>query len=124
MGKIHLTQDVSSISRSADIVPRHRNCAMKVKAVLAVARRHTTSSPGATKRRAKVDHAVKVIDKVNNFLNQDISEVNYDDSLQAVGLPVTGLKGVYGFVFKLEPLFDYRARLEEICRRSYKLKTR
>jgi flagellum-specific ATP synthase len=95
MGHYPAIDVLSSISRvMTDIVtPEHRNCAMKVKAVLAVYKKaYDLVSIGAYKEGSdpKVDHAVKVIDKVNNFLNQDISEgVNYDDSLQGLfGLPV------------------------------------
>lgn len=95
MGHYPAIDVLSSISRvMTDIVtPEHRKCAMKVKAVLAVYKKaYDLVSIGAYKEGSdpKVDHAVKVIDRVNNFLNQDISEgVNYDDSLQGLfGLPV------------------------------------
>lgn len=95
MGHYPAIDILSSISRvMTDIVtPEHRKCAMKVKAVLAVYKKaYDLVSIGAYKEGSdpKVDHAVKVIDRVNNFLNQDISEgVNYDDSLQGLfGLPV------------------------------------
>lgn len=95
MGHYPAIDILSSISRvMTDIVtPEHRNCAMKVKAVLAVYKKaYDLVSIGAYKEGSdpKVDHAIKVIDRVNNFLNQDISEgVNYDDSLQGLfGLPV------------------------------------
>lgn len=95
MGHYPAIDILSSISRvMTDIVtPEHRNCAMKVKAVLAVYKKaYDLVSIGAYKEGSdpKVDHAIKVIDRVNNFLNQDVSEgVNYDDSLQGLfGLPV------------------------------------
>ncbi len=95
MGHYPAIDILSSISRvMTDIVtPEHRRCAMKVKAVLAVYKKaYDLVSIGAYKEGSdpKVDHAIKVIDRVNNFLNQDISEgVNYDDSLQGLfGLPV------------------------------------
>ncbi|MBI5469275.1 MAG: flagellar protein export ATPase FliI [Deltaproteobacteria bacterium] len=95
MGHYPAIDILSSISRvMTDIVtPEHRRCAMKVKAVLAVYKKaYDLVSIGAYKEGSdpKVDHAVKVIDRVNNFLNQDISEgVNYDDSIQGLfGLPV------------------------------------
>ncbi len=95
MGHYPAIDILSSISRvMTDIVtPEHRKFAMKVKAVLAVYKKaYDLVSIGAYKEGSdpKVDHAVKVIDRVNGFLSQDLTEgVNFDDSLQGLfGLPV------------------------------------
>lgn len=95
MGHYPAVDILSSISRVMNdiVAPEHRERAMKLKAVLATYKKaYDLISIGAYKEGSdpKVDHAIKVIDKVNNFLRQDISEgVNYDDSLQALfGLPI------------------------------------
>lgn len=79
---------LSSVSRvMTDVVtPEHRKYAMKVKSTLATYKKaYDLISIGAYKAGSdpKVDHAIKVIDKVNNFLRQDIPEtVNYENCLQ------------------------------------------
>ncbi len=81
---------LSSISRvMTDVVtPEHRAQAMKVKSVIATYRKaYDLISIGAYKHGSdpKVDHAIKVIDKVNAFLRQDIPErTNYENCLQGL----------------------------------------
>jgi len=81
---------LTSISRvMIDVVtPEHNQLAMKVKSVLAAYRKaYDLISIGAYKEGSdpQVDHAVSVIDRVNRFLCQDISEgVDYEDSLQGL----------------------------------------
>lgn len=86
---------LTSISRVMnDIVgAEHRQKAMKLKAVLATYKKaYDLVSIGAYKEGSdpKVDHAIKVIDRVTNFLRQDITEsADYEDSLQGLfALPV------------------------------------
>ncbi|MBI1911760.1 MAG: flagellar protein export ATPase FliI [Deltaproteobacteria bacterium] len=86
---------LTSVSRvMIDIVtPEHRQFAMKLRSVLATYKKaYDIVSIGAYKEGSdpRVDHAIKVIDKVNSFLRQDVTEgVNYEDSLQQLfGLPV------------------------------------
>lgn len=86
---------LTSVSRvMTDIVaPDHRQFALKVKSVLATYRKsYDLISIGAYKGGSdpKVDAAIAAIDRVNDYLTQDIHEnVNYDDSLQGLfGLPV------------------------------------
>ena len=81
---------LSSISRvMTDVVtPEHRAQAMKVKSVIATYKKaYDLISIGAYKQGSdpKVDHAIKVIDKVNAFLRQDIPErTNYENCLQGL----------------------------------------
>ncbi|MBE7414853.1 MAG: flagellar protein export ATPase FliI [Deltaproteobacteria bacterium] len=81
---------LSSISRVMnDIVnPEHRKAAMRLRSVLSTYKKaYDLISIGAYKKGSDpaVDHAIEVIDKVNAFLRQDISEgVGYDNSLQAL----------------------------------------
>ncbi len=81
---------LSSISRVMhDVVtPEHGRHALKVKSVLATYRKaYDLISIGAYKEGSdpRVDHAIKVIDRVNGFLRQDIPErVSYDNSLQGL----------------------------------------
>lgn len=77
-----------SISRvMMDIVsPEHWKIAMRLKSIVATYKKaYDLVSIGAYKEGsdAKVDHAIKVIEKINNFLRQDITEgVGFDDCLQ------------------------------------------
>ncbi|MBW7956321.1 MAG: flagellar protein export ATPase FliI [Deltaproteobacteria bacterium] len=81
---------LSSISRVMnDIVnPEHRKAAMRLRSVLSTYKKaYDLISIGAYKKGSDpaVDHAIEVIDRVNAFLKQDISEgVGYDNSLQAL----------------------------------------
>ena len=81
---------LTSISRvMMDVVsPEHRNFALKVKAVVATYKKaYDLISIGAYKDGSdpKVDHAIKVIDRVNAFLRQDIGErAGFDNCLQAL----------------------------------------
>ncbi|WKZ31866.1 MAG: flagellar protein export ATPase FliI [Thermodesulfobacteriota bacterium] len=81
---------LSSISRVMnDIVnPEHRKAATRLRSVLSTYKKaYDLISIGAYKKGSDpaVDHAIEVIDKVNAFLRQDISEgVGYDNSLQAL----------------------------------------
>ena len=81
---------LSSVSRvMTDVVtPEHRAQAMKVKSAIATYRKaYDLISIGAYKHGSdpKVDHAIKVIDKVNEFLRQDIPErTNYENCLQGL----------------------------------------
>lgn len=81
---------LSSISRVMnDIVsPEHRKAAMRLRSVLSTYRKaYDLISIGAYKKGGDpaVDHAIEVIDRVNAFLRQDISEgVGYDNSLQSL----------------------------------------
>ena len=72
-----------------DVVsPEHRNFALKVKAAVATYKKaYDLISIGAYKDGSdpKVDHAIKVIDRVNAFLRQDIGErAGFDNCLQAL----------------------------------------
>ncbi len=77
-----------SISRvMPDIItPEHKKIALRLKSILATYKRaYDLISIGAYKQGSdpKVDHAINVIDKINNFLQQDVSEkVDYEDTLQ------------------------------------------
>ena len=77
-----------SISRvMMDIVsPEHWKIAMRLKSIVATYKKaYDLISIGAYKQGSdtKVDHAIKVIEKINNFLRQDITEgVGFDDCLQ------------------------------------------
>ncbi|MBI5902224.1 MAG: hypothetical protein HZB84_01925, partial [Deltaproteobacteria bacterium] len=77
-----------SISRvMMDIVsPEHWKTAMRLKSVVATYKKaYDLISIGAYKEGSdpKVDHAIKVIDRINNFLRQDITEgVGFEDCLQ------------------------------------------
>lgn len=77
-----------SISRvMMDIVsPEHWKMAMRLKSVAATYKKaYDLISIGAYKEGSdpKVDHAIKVIDRINNFLRQDIAEgVGFEDCLQ------------------------------------------
>ncbi|MEK7773589.1 MAG: flagellar protein export ATPase FliI [Deltaproteobacteria bacterium] len=77
-----------SISRvMMDIVsPEHWKMAMRLKSIVATYKKaYDLVSIGAYKEGSdpKVDHAIKVIDKINSFLRQDITEgVGFDDCLQ------------------------------------------
>ncbi|MDP2688960.1 MAG: flagellar protein export ATPase FliI [Deltaproteobacteria bacterium] len=81
---------LSSISRVMNdvVTPEHVKHALKVKSVLATYRKaYDLISIGAYKEGSdpRVDHAIKVIDRVNGFLRQDIPErVSYDNSLQGL----------------------------------------
>ncbi len=81
---------LTSVSRvMIDVVtPEHRGYAMKVKSVLATYRKaYDLISIGAYKAGSdpKVDHAIKVIDKINAFLRQDIHEgADYENCLQGL----------------------------------------
>ncbi len=79
---------LTSISRvMTDIItPEHRKIALRLKSALSTYKKaYDLISIGAYKEGSdpKVDHAVNVIDKINNFLRQDISDkVDYEDTLQ------------------------------------------
>ncbi len=81
---------LSSVSRvMIDVVtPQHMSIATKVKSTIATYRKaYDLISIGAYKEGSdpKVDHAIKVIDRINNFLTQNIDErVDYDDCLQTL----------------------------------------
>ncbi|MFQ5737284.1 MAG: FliI/YscN family ATPase, partial [Thermodesulfobacteriota bacterium] len=81
---------LTSVSRvMTDVVtPEHRAHAMKVKSLIATYKKaYDLISIGAYKEGSdpKVDHAIKVIDRVNNFLRQDIPDrVDYENCLQGL----------------------------------------
>lgn len=81
---------LTSISRvMIDVVsPEHRKKALEIKSVLATYKKaYDLISIGAYKQGSdpKVDQAIKLIDRINGFLRQDIHEgVDYDDCLQAL----------------------------------------
>lgn len=86
---------LTSISRVMnDIIPQeHASKALKLKSVLATYKKaYDLVSIGAYKEGSdpKVDHAIKSIDRINNFLRQDVSErADYDNSVQGLfALPV------------------------------------
>lgn len=88
---------LTSVSRvMMDVVtPEHRKFATGLKSVLATYRKaYDLISIGAYKAGSdpKVDHAIKVIDKINAFLRQDVTEsVDFDDTVQRLfALPVGG----------------------------------
>ncbi len=81
---------LTSVSRvMMDIVsPEHRKCAMGLKSALATYRKaYDLISIGAYKEGSdpRVDHAIKVIGRINAFLRQDINEkAGYEDCLQTL----------------------------------------
>lgn len=84
---IDVLQSISRVMN--DIVgAEHRQFAQKARAVLATYKKaYDLISIGAYKAGSdpKIDHAIKVIDRVNEFLRQDVTErAGYDDSLQAL----------------------------------------
>lgn len=89
---IDVLQSVSRVM--SDIVPtEHRATAQKVRSTLATYKKaYDIVSIGAYKEGSdpKVDHALKAIDSVNNFLRQDLSELaDYESSLKGLySLPV------------------------------------
>jgi flagellum-specific ATP synthase len=81
---------LASVSRvMMDIVPaEHMKRSMRVKAIISdYNKAYDLISIGAYKQGSdpKVDHAVKVIDRINNYLRQNITDrADYDDSIQAL----------------------------------------
>jgi flagellum-specific ATP synthase len=88
MGHYPAIDVLSSVSRvMMDVVrPEHMKQAMKIKSVLATYRKaYDLVSIGAYKHGSdpRVDHALKVIDRINGFLRQDIGEsMDFDDCIQ------------------------------------------
>lgn len=81
---------LTSISRvMTDIVsPEHRKCAVSLRSAVATYKKaYDLISIGAYKGGSdpKVDHAIKVIDRINSFLRQDINEgAGYENCLQTL----------------------------------------
>ncbi|MBI5810361.1 MAG: hypothetical protein HZB21_04135, partial [Deltaproteobacteria bacterium] len=79
-----------SVSRvMIDVVrPEHMNLAQKVKSIIASYKKvYDLISIGAYKEGSdpKVDHAIKTIDRINNYLRQDMGDkTDFDDSVQAL----------------------------------------
>lgn len=81
---------LASVSRvMMDIIStEHMQRSMRVKSIIASYNKaYDLISIGAYKQGSdpKVDHAIKVIDRINNYLRQDLADgADYDDSIQAL----------------------------------------
>ncbi|MDO8427532.1 MAG: EscN/YscN/HrcN family type III secretion system ATPase, partial [Deltaproteobacteria bacterium] len=70
------------------VSPEHRKCAVSLRSAVATYKKaYDLISIGAYKGGSdpKVDHAIKVIDRINSFLRQDINEgAGYENCLQTL----------------------------------------